>query len=69
MSQGLFDRESDGEENDDGDDEESLMLPLGGSKGRKTAKERRKANERKKEVGGVMTYILKANSSSNISMN
>jgi hypothetical protein len=57
MSQGLFGEESDGEageDRDDSDDESGTMLPAGGSKERKTAKEKRKANERKKEVNVMM---------------
>jgi hypothetical protein len=48
MSQGLFDAESN--DDDEDDDEEGMVLPSGASKDRKTAKEKRKTNERKKEV-------------------
>ena len=56
MSQGLFDKDIDEDSkqgsDDDGDDgdETAVMLPSGGNKQRKTAKEKRRATERKVEV-------------------
>jgi hypothetical protein len=48
--QGGDGEQCDGEDGDENDGEDALMLPSGGSNERKTAKEKRKANERKKEV-------------------
>ena len=54
MSQGLFDKDINKDSkqgsDDDGDDEATVMLPSGGNKQRKTAKEKRRATERKMEV-------------------
>ena len=60
MSQGLFDKDVDSTEDSDDEDvnESATMLPSGGNKERKTAKEKRKATEGKKEVNGAMLFAL-----------
>ena len=49
--------ENDGEDGDENDGEDAVMLPSGGNKERKTIKEKRKANKRKKEVNVTETTV------------